>query len=71
MKYRELLTESEVAKILKVSPRTVLQWRIDSKGPNYIKHQGTRLVRYPREELDRWLAGNVHSPATKRAKKKR
>lgn len=48
-----LLTESEVAGRLRVSLACVRRWRLERRGPRFVKVGS--LVRYPAEELDRWI----------------
>jgi excisionase family DNA binding protein len=48
-----LLTTAEVAELLKVSPRTLKQWRHEQRGPKYYV-LGPRAVRYKRADLIRW-----------------
>ncbi len=48
-----LFTEAEVAERLRVSLACLRRWRLERRGPRFVK-LGT-LVRYPAEELDRWL----------------
>ena len=59
-----LFTEAEVADRLRVSLACLRRWRLERRGPRFVK-LGT-LVRYPAEELDRWLeslpAGGSLSP---------
>lgn len=48
-----LMTEPEVAERLRVSLACLRRWRLERRGPRFLK-VGSR-VRYPAEELDRWL----------------
>ena len=48
-----LLTEPEVADRLRVSLACLRRWRLERRGPRFVKVGS--LVRYPAEELDRWL----------------
>ena len=48
-----LLTELEVAERLRVSLACLRRWRLERRGPRFLKVGS--LVRYPREELDRWI----------------
>lgn len=50
-----LLTTEEVAAILKMSRRTVENWRSLGKGPPWRRIEG--LVRYPESELYSWALG--------------
>jgi excisionase family DNA binding protein len=65
-----LLTESEVAARLRVSLACLRRWRLERRGPRFLK-VGSR-VRYPVEELDRWIealpAGGSVSPANSERK---
>jgi excisionase family DNA binding protein len=48
-----LLTESEVADRLRVSLACLRRWRLERRGPRFVKVGS--LVRYPAEELDSWI----------------
>jgi excisionase family DNA binding protein len=50
----QLLTPAEVAQLLKVSVKTLAQWRSQRKGPAYIKVDHS--VRYRRTDIDHWLS---------------
>jgi excisionase family DNA binding protein len=50
----ELLTEKELASLLKVSARTLRAWRDAGEGPPAIKI-GRRAIRYRRSDVERWL----------------
>ena len=49
-----LLTETEVSQVLRVSLATLRKWRVDKRGPRYIKIGP--LVRYQLEDLRQWLS---------------
>jgi predicted DNA-binding transcriptional regulator AlpA len=49
-----LLTEEQVAKHLHVSLAALRRWRLEGRGPKFIKVSA--LVRYRPEELEEWLA---------------
>ena len=49
----ELLTETQVSRILNVSINTLRYWRYCGDGPNYIKMG--RLVRYHAAELESYV----------------
>jgi len=57
----ELLTETEAARVLKVSPRTLRRWRAVGEGPPWTR-LGPRQVRYRRAALLRWLEENEKAP---------
>jgi excisionase family DNA binding protein len=48
-----LMTEQEVAKRLNVSLASVRRWRLEKRGPAFVKVGA--LVRYRPEDLDAWL----------------
>jgi excisionase family DNA binding protein len=47
------LTEPEVADRLRVSLACLRRWRLERRGPRFVKVGS--LVRYPADELDRWI----------------
>jgi predicted DNA-binding transcriptional regulator AlpA len=49
-----LLTEQDVAKQLHVSLAALRRWRLEGRGPRFIKVGS--LVRYRPEELEQWVA---------------
>jgi excisionase family DNA binding protein len=49
-----LLTEDEVAEQLHVSVASLRRWRLERRGPQFIKVGS--LVRYRPEDLETWLA---------------
>ena len=49
-----LLTEDEVARQLRVSVASLRRWRLERRGPQFIKVGS--LVRYRPEEIEAWLA---------------
>jgi predicted DNA-binding transcriptional regulator AlpA len=51
------LTQSEVAQLLRLSPRTLERHRLNGTGPTYIK-LGRRVV-YKRGAIDAWAASNT------------
>ncbi|MBK7929873.1 MAG: helix-turn-helix domain-containing protein [Bryobacterales bacterium] len=49
-----LLTEEDVAECLHVSLASIRRWRLERRGPQFIKVGS--LVRYRPEDLESWLA---------------
>jgi excisionase family DNA binding protein len=49
-----LLTEEEVSKRLHVSLASIRRWRLERRGPQFIKVGS--LVRYRPEDVESWLA---------------
>ena len=56
---RQLLNNDETADMLNVSRRTLPVWRVQGKGPKFIKIG--KLVRYERTEIDAWILANTHA----------
>jgi excisionase family DNA binding protein len=48
-------TEREVAQELRVSLASLRRWRVENRGPRYVKVGS--LVRYSVRDLEEWLAG--------------
>jgi predicted DNA-binding transcriptional regulator AlpA len=48
-----LLTEWDVSERLQVSVASLRRWRLENRGPRFIKVGS--LVRYPPADLERWL----------------
>ncbi len=51
---QDLLTEQEVSRQLHVSLAALRRWRLERRGPQFIKVGS--LVRYRPKELEQWLA---------------
>ena len=49
-----LLTEQGVARQLKVSLASLRKWRVERRGPQFVKVGA--LVRYRSEDLEEWMA---------------
>lgn len=52
----QLVSTSEAAKILGLSPLTLEEWRRKKKGPPYAR-LSKKLVRYSTSDLEAWLKG--------------
>lgn len=50
----QLLTETDAAKLLSISPRTLRNWRVLGGGPEYVKVSG-RCVRYCYGDLNTFI----------------
>jgi predicted DNA-binding transcriptional regulator AlpA len=48
-----LLTDTEVAEILRLSPACLRRWRLTGTGPRFVKVGN--LVRYRAEDLNLWI----------------
>jgi predicted DNA-binding transcriptional regulator AlpA len=62
-----ILNESEAAKMLRLSPRTMQRLRLDGGGPTFVRLTAHRIG-YRISDLDAWtiqrLAASTSSPAT-------
>lgn len=56
----ELLTTIDAAAYLRVSPRTMIRWRVQRTGPAWT-YAGTQ-VRYRRADLDEYLDRRRRTP---------
>lgn len=52
---QDLLLTEEAARMLRISPDTLKDWRINGTGPKCIR-LGYKLVRYRRTDVEDWLA---------------
>ncbi|KAA9134834.1 helix-turn-helix transcriptional regulator [Microbacterium caowuchunii] len=50
-----LMSPLTLAKVLDVSTKTLERWRIAGTGPAFFQPEGSRLVRYGRDEVVAWL----------------
>jgi predicted DNA-binding transcriptional regulator AlpA len=51
-----LLNEVDAAAFLGISPRALQKWRVNGRGPPFLR-LSTRCIRYSEAELLRWLDG--------------
>jgi len=56
----ELIDNAEAAKILRILPQTLCVWRVEKRGPRFLK-VGRRVL-YRRSDICAWLAAQL-SPA--------
>jgi predicted DNA-binding transcriptional regulator AlpA len=63
----ELLEEREVSELLKISVPTLRRWRLHGEGPRFRKI-GKRLVRYSREDIERWILAHTSVQSTTQAR---
>lgn len=54
-----LLTQSDAAKLLRLSERTLERLRLTGGGPPFVK--ANRSVRYRESDLEQWIAARVVS----------
>ena len=67
---QSFLTEQEVSERLNVSVATLRRWRLEKRGPMFVKVGS--LVRYRPEDLDTWVSalptgGTLAAMATRAA----
>ena len=58
----KLLNTDQAAEYMRISPRTLQDWRLSGNGPRF--HKLGRLVRYGISEIDSWLVQNQHQNTT-------
>ena len=51
----QLLTAAQVADMLQLQARTLMEWRLLSKGPKWFR-LGDKAIRYRRSDLEAWIA---------------
>ena len=60
-----LLTQSDVAKLLRLSERTLERLRLQGGGPLYVK--AGRTVRYRESDIEAWVSARVVSSTSQRS----
>ena len=53
-----LLNESQVAKILQLTPRALQRWRLEGRGPRFVR-LSRRCIRYKREDICQWIENRI------------
>jgi hypothetical protein len=53
----QMLSEKQAARILAVSVAALRRWRIEGRGPEFIRLE--RCVRYSVKSIESWLAENA------------
>ena len=54
------LSESQTAKYLNLSKKSLQNWRFNRQGPPYVK-LNMKTIRYQREDLDQWMKDRLVS----------
>ncbi len=62
----DLLTTEEAAKRLGIRPNTLAHWRLNGKGPRFLK-VGRMHVRYRPEDIERWIEAHMVTPGREAA----
>jgi excisionase family DNA binding protein len=60
-----LLTQSEAARVLRLSERTLERLRLQGGGPRYVK--ANRSVRYREADLEAWIEKRVVNSTSEEA----
>lgn len=60
-----LITTVEAARRLGLHPTTLGTWRVEGRGPKYVK-LGARKVRYRESDIEDWLDRNTRTSTTAR-----
>lgn len=55
-----LLDTKKSAKFLNVNPKTMIRWRMQGIGPQFIRI-GARTIRYRLRDLERWLERRTYN----------
>lgn len=58
------LTQEDAAGLLRLSPRTLERFRVEGRGPRYLKFG--RRVMYRRSDLDTWAQAQVRTSTSDR-----
>ena len=53
----DYLSETQTAKYLNLSKKSLQRWRFNRQGPPYVKLMKT--IRYRREDLDHWMKERI------------
>lgn len=61
---RQLLNNDATADLIGASRRTLPVWRVQGKGPKFIKIG--KLVRYELAEIEAWIRANTHSNTSRK-----
>jgi predicted DNA-binding transcriptional regulator AlpA len=65
-----LLEPCEAAWLLHLSVPTLARWRMEGKGPAFVR-PAARIVRYRPADIEAWLGASVHSTSEADAKERR
>jgi predicted DNA-binding transcriptional regulator AlpA len=56
----KIFTEDETSLCLHVGKRTLQRWRTTGEGPRWVR-LGPRLIGYPENEIDVWVAARTYA----------
>ena len=54
----DYLSETQTAKYLNLSKKSLQRWRFNRQGPPYVK-LNAKTIRYRREDLDQWMKERI------------
>ena len=54
----DYLSETQTAKYLNISKKSLQRWRFNRQGPPYVK-LNIKTIRYRREDLDHWMKERI------------
>ena len=54
----DYLSETQTAKYLNISKKSLQRWRFNRQGPPYVK-LNMKTIRYRREDLDQWMKERI------------
>lgn len=61
----QLLPEKTAAQLLSISPRTLRNWRVQGKGPQFVK-LSSRAIRYRYGDIIQWSESQTRSSTSDR-----
>jgi hypothetical protein len=62
VEFDTLLTPAEAARILRTTVQTMANWRVQGKGPPWVRLVGRRVF-YRKIDLKAWIAAQVRNSA--------
>lgn len=68
---KPLFTSPDIEKIFDVKKSTVEQWRFRGSGPKFIRLEGSRLIRYRRQDVIDFIESQIAVSSTTEADKVR
>ncbi len=66
----QMLTTYEVARVLRLSPYTLMDWRKRGVGPSYVR-LSHRAIRYPKSGFAQWIYEHLYGGERKATEGKR
>lgn len=69
MQDEKLLTESQAAEYLNITPRTLQAWRYREGGPPFVR-VSERCIRYRSHDLIVWIEGRIRMSTREKSRNK-